>query len=85
MSTQKAILVDFLNLLNMCRKSYRHSLVFFCVGPRIFPYLLIDDVVIMDAKQIFTVLLKHMYMSITIRYVQTEGGSSQPFSSVEDT
>jgi len=29
----KAIVVDFLNLLN--RKSYRHSLAFLCVGPRI--------------------------------------------------
>ena len=27
----KAIVVDLLNLLN--RKSYRHSLIFFCVGP----------------------------------------------------
>lgn len=50
-----------------------------------FSYLLMDGVVIMDAKQIFTVVLKHMYMSITSRYVQTEGGGSQPFSSVEDT
>jgi len=30
----KAVVVDFLNLLN--RKSYRHSLIFFCVGPRIY-------------------------------------------------
>ena len=50
-----------------------------------FPYLLIDGVVIMDAKQIFTVVLKRMCMSITSRYVRPEGGRSQPFSSVEDT
>jgi len=35
----KAVLVDFLNLLN--RKSYWHSLVFFCVGPRIAVFVFI--------------------------------------------